>query len=335
MLRAILTPLAFLALPLAFLALMGSSALAQINFVGPGSTPEGDYLRGVGVAAYGIGLGNFFDARAGAINLDTNIRLNEYVAAVLKNENAENAAHRDGILRKKREEYNQNQERILKSPEARDVDKGDALNKVLEKMNAGIIQESTHRYADVPLSVDEVRRIPFKLAEKGVKSFSMQRLTVKERGTWPLAFQDRQFDRERRNYELALDHVLEQHVQKAAQIEAIDGLKSAVGQLSDKLDQVMGRDPNDRRFIDARAALRELDAIVEMLKTYKIQPALVDLDQYHGTTVNDLRVYMRKHSLQFSAAQSKEERELFPELFAKLRMHYDKVKEAVGNDDKN
>ena len=320
---------------LIILACLGTRSVAQVVFVGPGSTPQGDYLRGVGVAAYGIGLGNLHDAQAGAINLDTNIRFNEYVAAVLKNENEENAAHRDGIGRKKREEYNQNRERIFRSPEAKDVDKGDALNAVLEKMNAGLIQESTHRSADVPLSVDEVRRIPFKLAEKGVRSFSMQRLTVKERGTWPLAFQDTNFDGERRGYELALDHVLEQHVQRAAQIEAIDKLKSAVGQLSDKLDLVMGRDPRDTRFIEARAALRELYAIVEMLKKYKIQPALVDLDQYHGTTVNDLRVYMRNHGLQFSAAQSKEERELFPELYAKLRMHYDKVKEAVGNADKN
>ena len=320
---------------LVVLACLGTSSQAQVVFLGPGSTPQGDYRRGVGVAAYGIWTGNLLDAHANAQNVETGIRLNEYFASVLKNENAENAQHRAWVIQKDKNLYDKIQKRILESPEAKDVDKGDALNKVLEKMNAGLIQESTHRYADVPLSVDEVRRIPFKLAEKGVKSFSMQRLTVKERGTWPLAFQDRQFDRERRNYELALDHVLEQHVQKAAQIEAIDGLKSAVGQLSDKLDQVMGRDPNDRRFIEARAALRELDAVIEMLKTYKIQPALVDLDQYHGTTVNDLRVYMRNHGLQFSAAQSKEEREIFPELFAKLRMHYDKVKEAVGNDGKN
>jgi hypothetical protein len=320
---------------LIILACLGTSSVAQVVYVGPGSTPQGDYLRGVGVAAYGIGMGNLHDAQAGAINLDTNIRFNEYVAAVLKNENEENAAHRDGILRKKREEYNQNRERIFRSPEAKDVDKGDALNAVLEKMNAGLIQESTHRSADVPLSVDEVRRIPFKLAEKGVRSFSMYRLTVKERGKWPIAFQDRQFDRERRIYELALDHALEQHVQGAAQLEAIDGLKSAVTLLSDRLDQVMAGNPADRRFIEAKASLRELDAIVEMLKTHKIQPALVDLDQYHGTTVNDLRVFMRNHGLQFADAQSKEERELFPRLYEMLKMHYEKVNAPVGDRGRN
>jgi len=287
------------------------------------------------VAAYGIGTGNLLDAQANAQNVETDIRLNEYIASVLKNENAENAAHRDGILRKKGELSNQIQERISKNPEARDVDKGSALNAVLKKMNAGIIQESTHRIPDVPLTVDEVRRIPFELAEKGVRSFSMYRLTVKERGKWPITFQDRQFDRERRMYELALDHALEQHVQGAAQLEAIDGLKSAVTLLSDRLDQVMAGNPADRRFIEAKASLRELDAIVEMLKTHKIQPALVDLDQYHGTTVNDLRVFMRNHGLQFADAQSKEERELFPRLYEMLKMHYEKVNAAVGDRGRN
>jgi hypothetical protein len=223
-----------------FTALSGRS-LAQPVFVGPGSTVQGDYLRGVGVAAYGIGIGNLLDAQATAINVDSGIRLNEYIAAVLKNENAESVRHRDAMLQKKKDLYNQIRTRILENPEALDVDKGDALNAVLERMNAGIIQESTHRYPNVPLSVDEVRRIPFKLAEKGVKSFSMQRLlTVKDRGKWPLAFQDTQFDRERRYYERALDHVLEQHVQGAAQLEAINRLKEAVGLLAYRLDNVPG-----------------------------------------------------------------------------------------------
>ncbi len=320
---------------LIILACLGTRSVAQVVFVGPGSTPQGDYLRGVGVAAYGIGMGNLLDAQANAINADVGIKLNEYIASVLKNENAENVDHRDGILRKRREEYNQIQEGIFKHPEARQVDNGDALNAVLKKMNTGIIQDSTHRIPDVPLTVDEVRRIPFKLAERGVRSFSMRRLTIKERGDWPLAFQDHRFDGKRRNYELALDHVLEQHVQQAAQIEAIDGLKSAVEQLSDKLDEVMAGRAADPRFLEARATLRELNAIVDMLKRYKIQGALVDLDQYHGTTVNDLRIFMRKNGLQFADAQSKEEKELFPRLYEMLKIHYEKVNAAVGNDGKN
>jgi hypothetical protein len=317
---------------LVVLVLVCSSSQAQFNVVGPGSTPQGDYLRGVGVAAYGIGVGEYFGAMATSINLDTSIRFNEYVAAVLENENRKNAEHRDAMLKKKRDEYNQVRERIFKNPEARYVDKGDTLNTVLEKMNAGIIQESIHHQADVPLSVDEVRRIPFKLAEKGVKSFSMFRLlTVKERGKWPLALQDPQFDAERAGYARALDRVLDEHFHEAAKLVAIDRLKEAVERLSEKLDKVMVASPTDTRYIEGRATVRDLNAIIEMLKRYKIQQALVDLDQYHGTTVNDLRVLMRKHGLQFANADTKEELALFPELYMKLKMHYEKVNAAVGD----
>jgi len=44
----------------AFLILIwaASPAQAQFAFVGPGSTVQGDYLRGVGVAAFGMGIYN-------------------------------------------------------------------------------------------------------------------------------------------------------------------------------------------------------------------------------------------------------------------------------------
>ena len=61
----------------------------------------------------------------------------------------------------------------------------------------------------------------------------------------------------------------------------------------------------------------------------------MDLDQYHGTTINDLRVYMRKHNLQFAEAVTPEERELYPELYMNLRIHYEKVKIGLPDDAKN
>ena len=149
---------------------LSTQSSSQVVLVGPGSTPQGDYLRGVGVAAYGIGMGNLLNAQSISINTDMGIRINEYIASVLKNEASENAQRRAARIERDRELYNKEQKRILESPEARDVDKGKALNPVLEQMNAGLIQESSHRYVNVPLSVDQVRRIPFKLAAKGITS---------------------------------------------------------------------------------------------------------------------------------------------------------------------
>src|SRR5262245_45894096 len=63
-------------------AAVENSAAAQ--WIGSGSTIAGDYLRGVGVAAAGMGIYNEKTAIAESINLDTAIRFNEYVAAVAK-----------------------------------------------------------------------------------------------------------------------------------------------------------------------------------------------------------------------------------------------------------
>jgi hypothetical protein len=312
---------------LLIVALMAPTARAQFNFVGPGSTVQGDYFRGVGVAAFGMGVYNHQTAIAYAITADTDIRLNQYIYESLRNENRMNAEHRAAMVRKNKEDFSKRRERIMQRPEAHDVNKGDALNAVLEQLNNPKIQESSSRSVAVPLSVDEVRRIPFKLGAKGVMRFSIARLTAKGSGKWPVAFQDHQFDGERRGFERALDNALEQQYKGAMQMEAIKAVQKAVDNLEYRLEKVVGRIP-DKLYFEARDRLKEMMSTVEMLKTHAIEQALGELDRYAGTTVNDLRVFMRKHNLQFADAGNPEEKELYPELYAKLTAQKDKV--SVG-----
>ena len=123
-----------LKISLATLAVLASiESLVQAQpFVTAGSTPEGDYLRGVGIAGWGMGLYNLNTAQANSINLDTSIRWNEYVAAVAKEQTREYVARKLGEATKVKEFYKQFRERILKSPEAREVTNGEALTRVLK-----------------------------------------------------------------------------------------------------------------------------------------------------------------------------------------------------------
>jgi hypothetical protein len=311
------------------LASLVPNARAQFNFVGPGSTVEGDYLRGVGIAAYGMGIYNRETAMANSINLDTAIRFNEYVYACLMNENRMNAEHRAAMVQKNKEDYERLQKRIRENPEAHDVDTGDALNSLLERLNDPKISDSFSRMTSVPLPVDVVKHIPFKLGEKGVKSFSWQRLAAKGKGKWPVAFQDNRFDRDREAFERALDEALEQQTKQNVQNASIEAVDRAIDNLYDRLRHVIG-ESTDRRYLEGRNRLDELKSLVEMLKSHQIEMALVELSQYSGTTVNDLRVFMRKHNLQFARAVNPEERRLYPELFAKLTMQHDKVSAGIG-----
>ena len=82
------------------MGLLGSGTQAQLVAVGPGSTLQGDYLRGVGIEAYGMGVYNEKTAIAGQINANTFMVLNEYFAAVSKNEGREHAVRRRQELKK-------------------------------------------------------------------------------------------------------------------------------------------------------------------------------------------------------------------------------------------
>jgi hypothetical protein len=312
---------------LAVLALFDSAAQAQ-PFVTAGSTPEGDYLRGVGIAAWGMGLYKLNTAQADSINLDTSIRWNEYVAAVAKEQTREYVARKLGAATKVKDFYKQFRERMLKSPEARDVSSGDALNALLEKLENANLGESVFRSErlKVSLPVDMVRHIPFKLAEKG-EQFSMERLSLKGKGKWTVAMQDAQFDREKKAYALALDKALEQAIDGRMQLTTIDELEARANDLLLKLNEVV-TPGGDRLYIEARDRVKELKGHVRLLKTAKIQPAIGEIEKYSGTTINDLKVFMQKHNLRFATASTPEERELYPELYALLAEQCDKLKSS-------
>ncbi len=325
-----------LKISLATLAVLASiESLVQAQpFVTAGSTPEGDYLRGVGIAGWGMGLYNLNTAQANSINLDTSIRWNEYVAAVAKEQTREYVARKLGEATKVKEFYKQFRERILKSPEAREVTNGEALNALLEKLENANLGESVFRSETlkVSLPVDLVRHIPFKLAEKG-EQFSMDRLSLKGKGKWTVAMQDRQFDREKKAYALALDKALEQAIDGKMQLATIEELEARANDLLLRLNEVVPPGA-DRLYIEAKERVKELKGHVRLLKTARIQPAIGDIEKYSGTTINDLKVFMQKHNLRFAAAMTPEERELFPELYALLSEQYDKLKlsdSAPGN----
>ena len=176
----------------------------------------------------------------------------------------------------------------------------------------------------VSIPVDVVRHIPFKLAEKG-EQFSMDRLSLKGKGTWTVALQDPQFDLVKKAYARALDKALEQAIDGKMQISAIEEVDSRADDLFVRLNEVLGPS-NDRLYIEAKERLTELKSTVLLLKTSKIERAIGEIDKYSGTTVNDLKEFMRSHNLRFAAAKTPEERSRFPELYASLREQLDKVK---------
>ena len=311
---------------LAVLALFETKRQGAVYHLPAGSTPAGDYLRGVGIEGWGMGIYNLDTAQANSINTDTEIRWYEYLAAVAKEQTREYVARKVAEATKLKEFYKQRREQVLNSPEARDVLTGDALNRVLEELMNSNLGESTFR-ADrmkVSIPVDVVRHIPFKLAEKG-EQFSMDRLSLKGKGTWTVALQDPKFDLVKKAYARALDKALEQAIDGKMQISAIEEVDARADDLFVRLNEVVGPS-NDRLYTEAKERLIELKSTVRLLKTSKIELAIGEIDKYSGTTINDLRMFMQRHNLRFAAAKTPEEKDRYPELYASLREQLDKVK---------
>ena len=274
-----------------------------------------------------MGQFNLMSAQANSINTDTAIRLNEYEDACIKNGSKELAERNAATRAKEKEEYNKLHERYLENPENLDVMSGNALNAVLNDLMNPKISDSSFRYAEVPLPVNVVRRIPFKLAEKRA-IFSMSRLSLRSKTRWPMAFRGSRFDLDRQAYERALDHVLEEAIEGKLQVSAIDALGKAVDDLERKLNDQIGAS-SDPVYRDAKKLLNELQSSVDILKHQKVERTLGEIDRYSGTTVNDLRLFMRQHSLTFAPADSPEEKKLYPELHASLVQQREKLSGAT------
>jgi hypothetical protein len=304
---------------------LATPARAQFIAAGAGSTPEGDYLRGVGIAAWGMGQYNLNTAQAESINTDTFIRWNEYLAAVALEQTKRYVARIMADANKRKEFYKQNKQRILESPEARDVENGDALNAILQQLLDYKIGDSTLRSAEyqVPLAADMIRHIPFKLDEKGER-FSMDRLSLKGKGKWSVALQDDKFQYVKKEYERALDEALGQAIDGKMQLAAIEKLDAKADDMFRRLDEVLSPS-SDRLYTEAKERLGELKSVVRLLKTEKIEQAIGEIDKYPGTTVNDLRLFMMSHHLRFAGAKTPEERRRFPELYAALVQQRDKL----------
>jgi hypothetical protein len=292
---------------------------------GGSSTVEGDYLRGLGFAASGMGEYNFKTAQAESINLETGIRWNEYLAAVAKEQTREYVMRKVADASKLKEFYKQNKDRVQNRPEAHDVLNSDALNAILDQLENANLGDSTMRTQrfQVPISADIIRRIPFKLSEKGLR-FSMDRLCLKGKGAWTVALQDKRFEREKKAYALALDKALAQAIDGKMEMSAIKEVEDRADDLFAKLDQVVGR-INDPLYIEARDRLKELKTTVELLKREQIERAIGEIDKYSGRTVNELKAFMQRHNLRFAAAATPEERSLYPELYASLVLQRDKL----------
>jgi hypothetical protein len=305
---------------LVFLA--ATRARAQINIIGPGSTPIGDMERGAGIMAAGAGTYNYYTAVGDSIEADTWMRLNEYVFQSVRQASMR---ERQRILERathNRERYNKILERILRDPEFKDVRRGDALNAVYQELTDPQISESAFRLTPVQLPGELIRSIPFFYAKED-STISLRRLTA--RGAWPVGLRGPELAASRKAYERAVDAALEAQLEGKLSHQAILAIETAVANLSYRLDQVI-TPSRDKVYLEARNFVKQLEATTELFKRKEIETILGEIDKYSGTTVHDLVVFMKRNNLRFAVAEEiGDEQSIYTKLYAALNQQLDSV----------
>jgi hypothetical protein len=178
------------------------------GFGGWGGTVQGSILRGLGAYAEGAGVYNYDTATAYSINVDTAIRLNQYLWNSELEARRRYHIHQANRLNMDRSRYQAYQTRLRDNPTKEDIDSGSALNVVLDQLTDPRVVSgsgSSLRMADAKISAASIRDIPFR-DETDAITISLDELT--EPKSWPTPLRADAFTPEREAYQKAVDDAL-------------------------------------------------------------------------------------------------------------------------------
>ena len=303
--------------------LIGGTCSAQNgNVIFPGSTPEGDFLRGEGFFLIGAGTFNLMSAQAGAINTDSWMRLNEYLYQSRKNQERVWNEKIQARMRVRNQALADIRRRQEEQPNEADLIGANSLNLLVEKLSDPKIHPSTLRYSRVALPGGSLQAIPFHHPTSGAL-FSLRRLKVAD--SWPTVLLKAEFDPERRAYLRAVDTILEQDVNGTLTQDALDDLVNRCENLMVKLERTIPQS-DLKVFLSGRLFIDDLTKLANSLRTDNfLQRMLAEIERFPGTTVAELVEFMWRYNLQFFPAETPAERDLYKILYQSLSKQRDLV----------
>lgn len=292
----------------------------------PGSTLQGEWGRGLGFAAFGMGLYNVNTAAANSVQADTWMRINQYIYQSTREQARLRRIRMAWEHQRQTQAREQHYQQIVDHPEPADIYRGDTLNALSWSVAAMQIQHSAQRASRVSLPGGSLEKIPLVHASTRTV-FSLARLDVK--GRWPVLLRESTFAAARREYEASIDVVLAQVAGRKLSRQALDVLEQA----ADNLMVRFAAEQESANSVDRRVAqefLEQLCETVRMLRHPHAESVLAELMDYSGTSVADLLAFLQRNDLQFGPAKSLAERELYEKLYPLLAQHRDRLSSLLA-----
>lgn len=290
-----------------------------------GGTAQGDIARGMGAYASGVGAYNAETAQAASINADTMMRWNTYLWASQHAINVERQQRLTADFARDKKARADIARRISDNPNNVDIERGDALNAILEQLSNPKIHPSALKMTRIPLNSDWIKNIPFRYESEAV-TLSLHRMTA-EHG-WPEALRADAFKAEREGYQKAIDAALAEDKEKDLSPKTIDAVNDAVQALRVKVEKTIPKTGRD--YIDAENYIKGLAGMAKMLKSPRIDETLAALEKYPGTTIADLLSFMQMFNLRFGPADDPDERALYQQLYPLLDAQRDSIMQQMA-----
>jgi hypothetical protein len=301
------------------LVLIAAFATQAQDYVAPGSTVEGERLRGEGQFLKGAAWYELNAAKARQLDAQTERMIGEWNRQVYETYQRERSAaisYRKSMTRAQQEaakkKMEEREERLRTKPTSDDIVKGDALNALLVDLSDPSLSESSWRNARVDLPPDlSIRSLVFRFAPKtGDKNaqemsrglIALGRLDLD--GRWPVYLQMDKLKPERAAYEASYRKVRDQSMTGGLKLDAILALDQAVEGLKKKISVAV---PSERGFRSTAAQyVEELKKSTRMFDASTIsfaQEMISDTQRHEARTVGELLGFMRKYRLLFASAE--------------------------------
>lgn len=295
------------------------------GFGGWGQTVQGSILQGLGAFAEGEGVYNYDSAVADSINVDTAIRLNQYLWNSELDARARYNAHLARRLSLNKDEYKARQMRIRNNPLPEDIDSGEALNALLMQITQPKVMTgsaSTLRLANAPIRAAAIREIPFR-DETDAITLSLDELTDPKR--WPLPLRADVFKTEREAYQQAVDDALVEDMDGGTlKPETVARVRNAVSALYRKVEATIPK-TQQPDHLDAINYLKGLAGLSRMLERPTVESVLAELGKLQNTTVGNLVSFMHSYNLRFAPATTPKQKAVYRELYPLMVSTRDKV----------
>lgn len=287
---------------------------------GPGSTVEGDIARGWGYYNLGTGIYNHETAIAAAINAQTAYQCNQYLYL---SQLEANRRHYLRLLRRQRRDstYGElNYRRLVEAPTPADIDKGDALNVILDQVTDPSIHSPALRHAATPIKSKLLADIRFFHASAAV-TISLGRLTAQK--GWPIALRGETFVPERKVYQDAIARTLEEAKGGELSSQTVQAVRDAAARL---LAMLKMYPPSDREgYIEAESYIETLMDMARGFDKPPVEKILAELATDKETTVGSLFSFMHAVNLRFGPAITPEQQVVYEELYPMLVAARDQI----------